>query len=153
MRVNGEKMVMYQMIWIFLQPVVLERNSWNYFRHLSFSSLSDNSFLFVNLKMVLPEDSDSYPLGSDSVGLESISDLDYSLFFGGCLSLINNDVLRLRFFKVARDDFFDDFTFGFASLCSFGSFLCANVEGVDFSFLEDSLRGGFVRELLFHYQI
>ena len=153
MRVNGEKMVMYQMIWIFLQPVVLERNSWNYFRHLSFSSLSDNSFLFVNLKMVLPEDSDSYPLGSDSVGLESISDLDYSLFFGGCLSLINNDVLRLRFFKVALDDFFDDFSFNFAVLCSFGNFLCADVEEIDDCFLDDSLRGGFVRELLFHYQI
>lgn len=100
----------------FFQPVALESNSWTYFRHLSFNSLSDNSFSYVNLKMVLSEDSESYPSGSDSVGLESISDLDDSLLFGTCLSLITHDVLRLRFFKVARDDFFDDFTFGFASL-------------------------------------
>ena len=83
-----------------------------------FISLFDGSFSYVDLKIVLPDDSESYPLGYDSVETEQSSDSNDVLLFGGCflegddmlsMSSINSEDSRLRFFEVASDDFFDDF--------------------------------------------
>ena len=92
----------------------------------------DSSFSYVALNIVLCDDSEPYPLGSDSVETEPLSDSDGGSLFGGCflegdemlsMSSIHTEDFRVLLFEVASDDFFDDFDLDLAAESLFWGFL------------------------------